>query len=61
MTINDALRTLEDRAGMLKFLANAATAGESPAAPDPCVFNGLYHFCAEVQECMRQPRRFLLG
>ena len=57
-TVEEGLKRLEDRAAMLRFLADAA-AGTTDHVPEPSVFSGLADTCGEIEALARQTRRSL--
>ena len=59
MDAEEALRTLEDKAAMLRFLADTASAGKVDAVPEPPVFSGIADACAEIERLARTARRSL--
>jgi hypothetical protein len=59
MNVEEALRRLEEKAAMMKFLADSAVSGNAAYVPDARVSSGLGDLCAEVQQCARNVRRSL--
>jgi hypothetical protein len=52
-----ALPTLEDKAAMLRFLADSAAASKDQSVPEPRTFSGVADACAEIERLVRTARR----
>jgi hypothetical protein len=58
MNVEEALRTLEDKAAMLRFLADSAAASNQ-SVPEPRTFSGIADACGEIERLARSGRRSL--
>jgi hypothetical protein len=59
MNVEEALRTLEDKAAMLRFLADAAAASKIQSVPEPRTVSGIADACGEIERLARGTRRAL--
>ena len=54
-SVEETLKYVEDRAAMLRFLANAAATTTTERVPDPAVFSGLADAGGRIEDLVRQP------
>jgi hypothetical protein len=57
--VEEALREVEDRAAMLRFLADSAAVAKTGIVPEPQMFSGIADTCAEIERLARTTRRSL--
>src|SRR2546425_11229617 len=59
LNVEEALRRLEARAAMLRFLADSAAASTNGSVPEPAMFSGLADTLEEIQRLACSARRSL--
>ena len=51
MTIEEALRAIEGKAALVRYLASSATL--NPEVPDPALLSGMSDACSEIEDMVR--------
>ncbi len=57
LTVEEALRQVEDKAALIRFGADGAAGSQEP--PGPAVLSGLRDVCGEIEELVRTTRESL--